>query len=214
MKSSNINWYETYKLWSMNSGDMEYLFKSTPFVSGKYMEDFEFTEKSCFELDGSIREKLKCSAKECNILILDTNTEEGIKAAILLNNEMRTAPILSYNFLFHPFGAVGNNKLVEDLYSASRIIKKIIPKTYAIILDSNRYRNDIDIENPMIFNNQYEVTEEELPDIDMLRLLNKRSVSFFYRAEIKEDVVCYLRYLKDSNFTVNIFDLEELKNEQ
>lgn len=213
MKLSNIDWYVNYKLWTKNAGVFEYLFKSAPFVSAKYMKDFQLVDKSSFNINEDIKAILKGYVQNDNILIFDISTEEGINLAVALNNDLKVSPILSYNFLFHPYGIVGDNELIENLAGASEIIKIIEPVTYAFILDSSRYRNNVDLCNPMIFNNQYEITEEEMPDIDILRLLNKKSVTFFYRREIKEDIACYLEHLKTNNFVVNTVDLGEVWNE-
>lgn len=203
MKLSEINWYLIYKKWSLNSGDFKYLFKSSPFVSARYMEDFELQKRSKHNLLENIMPLICSNISENGLIIVDTDSTLGIDLALILNNQCNVSPILSYNFLFHNYGIVGNKKLVEDLVWAAENIKSINPITYAFILDSGRYTNNINLDNPYIFNNQYEITEEEMPDIATLTRLKKTSVTFFYSSSIKEDISCYLEHLKTNNIIVN-----------
>jgi hypothetical protein len=202
MKLSEIDWYFIYKKWSLNSGDFQYLFKSSPFVSAKYMEDFQLECPGENIFLDSIISMIKSNISKDGLIIVDTDSNLGIEIALMLNNQFNVAPILSYNFLFHPYGIVGNKNLIEDLVQAAENLKSITPITYAFILDSNRYTNDINLDNPYIFNNQYEITEEEMPDIQALTRLKKKSVTFFYSRGIKEDIACYLEHLRTNNITV------------
>lgn len=213
MRLSNVEWYLIYKKWTANACEFEYLFKSSPFVTAKYMEDFELNLKKDFKIKDELRKVLKENIEEDRILIADVDSMRGINTAVVLNNEFKVCPILSYNFLFHPYGIVGDNILIETLAGAADVIEPIKPMSWAFILDKNRYINGMDINNPMVFNNQYEITEEEMPDIDMLRKLNKRSVCFLYDKDIKEDIKCYLDYLEENDFTVNMIDIGEILNE-
>lgn len=212
MKLNNVDWYSVYKKWTINSGVFEYLFKSSPFVSGKYIGNFELNLNKDYSISNEFKEILKKNIEKDRIIIVDVDGIIGIKTAIALNNELQASAILSYNFLFHPYGIVGDNSLIEVLIGAAKIIKPNRPITHAFILDKNRYYNDLNINNPMLFNNQYEITEEEMPDIDMLRRLNKRAVSFLYDKVIKEDIKCYLEHLRLNNFIVDTIDIGEIVN--
>jgi hypothetical protein len=202
MKLSEVDWYSIYKKWNLNSGDFQYLFKSSPFVSARYMEDFQFEDLSKYLLPENIMSIIKPHISEDGLIIVDTDSKLGIELALMLNNQCSVCPILSYNFLFHTYGIVGDKNLIESLVWAAENLKSINPITHAFILDSNRYTNDINLDNPYIFNNQYEITEEELPDMDALTRLKKNSVTFFYSGSIKEDISCYLEHLKTNNITV------------
>lgn len=81
MKLSNVNWYEVYKKWTINSGSFEYLFKSTPFVSAKHLEDYELNLDKEYILHNSIVKKLKENIKKDRILIVDTDARLGMKIA-------------------------------------------------------------------------------------------------------------------------------------
>lgn len=207
MKLSNVNWYEVYKKWVSNTAFFEYLFKSTPFVSAKYLEDFEINLDKKYLLPNSIVKVLKEKMDKDRILILDTDTDLGMKAALTINNELSAAPILSYNFLFHPYGIVGSKELIQDIVNVSMRMEHITPKTYVFILDNNRYIDNIDLSNPMIFNNQYEITEEELPDIEALNKLGIKEIAYLHTKTIKADITAYLEYVKNNNFHVDIINL-------
>lgn len=213
MKLNKIDWYSVYKKWNSNSGVFEYLFKSSPFVTAKYMEGFELREEIELSISKAIQDLLRSKIQTDTLLIVDVETRLGISAAIILNNDFNVAPILSYNFLFHPYGIVGSKELIEELVYGAEAIRLIEPSNYAFILDSNRYVNDFDISNPNLFNNQYEITEEEMPDIDMLKTLGKSKICFFYFSSIKEDINCYLEYLRNNNFEVNTVNLGDVINE-
>jgi hypothetical protein len=59
MRLSNVDWYLTYKKWTANSLEFEYLFKSSPFVTAKYMEDFELNLNKDFKIKDKLRKVLK-----------------------------------------------------------------------------------------------------------------------------------------------------------
>ncbi|WP_026881661.1 hypothetical protein [Clostridium akagii] len=214
MKSSEVDWYLVYKKWTTNTGIFEYLFKSSPFVTAKYMGEFELKLDYAYNLPIDIEKKIaNIEVDQHTIIIVDVDALLGIDICLLLNNDYNIAPILSYNFLFHPYGVVGDNELMERLIAYSGKLKHIEPITYALILDKNRYISGVDLDNQMIFNNQYEITEEDLPELDMLITLKKSKVNFLYSGKIKEDINCYLQYLKENNIIVNTVDLGDAKYE-
>lgn len=214
MKLDKVDWYEVYKKWTMNSGVFEYLFKSSPFVTAKYMENFQLNLNKDFSIKEGLREVLKNNIKAEKILLVDVDASLGVKIALNLNNEVKTVPILAYNFLFHPYGIVGSKELIEDLVAASELLGIVEqPTTYAFIMDSSRYIEDLNLDNPMIFNNQYEITDEEMPDISTIKKLNIKEVSFLYKGAMKEDIASYLEFLKENDIKISAIDLGELLNE-
>jgi hypothetical protein len=213
MRLDKVDWYSVYKIWIRNSGAFECFFKSSPFVTAKYMNSFELNTNKSFDIPEGLKNLLKANITDDKILFVDVNTNLGIKIAVSLNNDLRTPPILTYNFLFHPYGIVGNNELLENLVCASEVLVPVNPITYAFILDFNRYDEGLDLDNTKIFNNQYEITDEEVPSVENLQRLNKKSVVFLYMNKIKEDIFCYLEYLRENNFNVSTIDLGELLNE-
>ncbi|MCM0647162.1 hypothetical protein NBE98_02090 [Clostridium swellfunianum] len=214
MRLDKVDWYKIYKKWTMNSGVFEYLFKSSPFVTAKYMENFELNLNKDFSIKEGLREVLKNNIKAEKILLVDVDVSLGVKIAINLNNEFKTVPILAYNFLFHPYGVVGSKELIEDLVAASELLGIVEqPKAYAFIIDSSRYIEDINLDDPMVFNNQYEITDEEMPDISTIRKLNIKEVSLLYKGAVKEDIASYLEFLKENDIKISAIDLGELLNE-
>jgi hypothetical protein len=213
MKLDKVNWYEVYKSWTMNSGIFEYLFKSSPFVTAKYMNNFELNLNKNFSVNEGLIKVLKNYTNKDKMLLIDAETALGVKLAVALNNELKIAPILSYNFLFHPYGVVGGKELIEDLIYAAQVLRPVETASYAFIMDNNRYIEDLDIDNPMIFNNQYEITDEEMPDVNTLIRLGIKEVTLLYKNTVKEDIASYLDFLKENNFAVSTIDLGELLNE-
>jgi hypothetical protein len=214
MKLSEVDWYLVYKKWTANTGIFDYLFKSSPFVTAKYMDEFELDLDCDYNIPIDVNKKIaNIVVDQHTIIIVDVDALLGMDICLVLNNDYNVAPILSYNFLFHPYGVVGDNKFMERLIAYSEKLKHIEPITSVFILDKNRYINGVDLENPMLFNNQYEITEEELPELDMLLSLKKNKINFLYSGEIKEDINCYLKYLKENNIIINTIDLGDAKYE-
>jgi hypothetical protein len=178
-------------------------------VSAKHFEDFELNIDKEYLLSNPVIKKLKENIKKDRILIVDTDTELGMKIAAMLKLELHTEPILSYNFLFHEHGIVGSRELIEDLVNVSMRMEPMELDTYAFILDNNRYNDNIDLSNPMLFNNQYEVTEEELPDIEALNKLGIKTVAYYHTGVIKEDISTYLKFLETNNIYIDMIDLGE-----
>lgn len=169
--------------------------KSLPFVSAVNLSDLNIGTK--VELDIS---KIKTLQTEDNLIILDIPAELGMEYAYKYRDKYTILP--DFNMVCHDFGIVKSKPLLERLTLFSDIKLKNTDR-YMIILDSNRYR-DIEINNMNEYNNQYEVTEEELPELEMLEFLKINTVSYICSDNVKEDIAEYLNYLKANKITVNI----------
>lgn len=212
-----IDLYKVFLNWYENSGDFECYFKSTPFTTLKhYLNDVQIHDNivPCVKnVENITKLDNKGIFKEDNVMyLIDLPAEDSVDYALLLNNNFSIKPILSYNHIFNKYGIVGNNDLASKLICyADKLIQRTEHKAFSFIMDYNRYVDDIDLSNPMLYNNQYEVTEEELPYIEIIKEMNINKLYFITNNGIKEDIVNYLNYLSENGLTVEVITLEENK---
>lgn len=203
---------ESYNNWCRNSGIFEGYVKSTTLASLStldftkiYCENYSSKSSNVFkELQSKIGADLNNT-----FIISDLEAEENLDFTIILNNNFSIKPILAFNHIAHDYGLVGNSVIHNKIVNYSfefRNIEEV--KAYCFILDNGRYRDNDDYLDPLIFNNQYELTEEELPHIEVLKMVNVERLIFIYRNKIKEDIQKYLDYLKDEKINIIFINLE------
>lgn len=205
----------SYDNWRRNSGLFECYVKSTTLASLTTLDaskiefddytDVDPVNRDTFEgLKSIIGSKLNKT-----FLISDLEAEENLDFSIMLNNDLKIKPILSFNHIAHDYGFIGNpvihNKIVNYSFKFLDITEI---QAYCFILDNGRYRENDDYLDPLVFNNQYEITEEELPHIEVLKMVNAENLIFIYRKKIKEDIQKYLDYLKDENINIIFINLD------
>lgn len=195
--------YKIYLKWRNNSNKFECFVKSTPFVSLKHYTDFRLEEMSIspniLKTHNEVLDIISKYDLNTTLFILDTNELSIIKIGFLLQTH-NIKPILTFNFMFHPYGAIGSKKFINNLvYFGERLnINEV--KGYVFLLDNERYSDEEDIHlNENTFNNQYEITEEDLPTMEFLKEIKYTSCVYIYSNKIKEDINCYLDYLNNSN---------------
>ena len=206
---------ESYDNWLRSSGIFESYVKSTTLASLSTVDykklSFENYDKinpinkyGIEKLESRIGADLKNT-----FLISDLEAEENLEISIMLNNNLNIKPILSFNHIAHDYGLVGNsvihNKIINYPFKF-RNIEEV--KSYCFILDNGRYRENDEYLNPLVFNNQYEITEEELPHIEVLKMGNIGNLIFIYRDKIKDDIQKYLDYLKDEKINIIFINLD------
>lgn len=199
----DIDMYKIYLKWRNNSNRFECFVKSTPFVSLKHYTDFRLEEMSISPSIHKIHDEIYniISKYDLNttLFILDTNELSIVKIGFLLQVH-NIKPILTFNFMFHPYGAIGSKNFISNLvYFGERLnINEV--KGYIFLLDNERYSDEEDIHlNENTFNNQYEITEEDLPTMEFLKEIKYTSCVYIYSNKIKEDINCYLDYLNSNN---------------
>lgn len=203
----DIDIYQIYLNWRNNSNKFECFVKSTPFVSLKHYTDFKLEEASIapatYKLHDEILDIISKYDLNSTLFILDTNEYSIGKIAFLLEmNNIK--PILTFNVMFHPYGVIGSKSFINDLvYFGEKLnINKV--KSYIFLLDNQRYSDKEDIHlNENTFNNQYEITEEDLPTIEFLKKIKYTSCVYIYsNKKIKEDINSYLDYLNNNDIKI------------
>jgi len=204
-----------YRKWKYNLDPFEAFMRSGPFVSLQTYENFEIDfnindeELSC-KYKNVIYEILQEDLRD-TFVIIDLNLNESLELAYILNNKHSVKPILNYNFLFHPYGLIGNEDEIGSLVKLGYNLKDINPQGYILVLDYGRYKDFPQELYKKKLNNQYELTEEDLPNIETLKELGYSKVVLFTRETIKEDINSYLDYMK-SEFKVKVISHSEENN--
>lgn len=205
----------SYDNWRRNTGIFECYVKSTTLASLTTLDTTKVNFDNYTDINPVNRdtfEKLK-SIIGVNLnktfLISDLEAEENLDFSIMLNNDLKIKPILSFNHIAHDYGFIGNNVIHNKTINYPfkfLYIEEV--QAYCFILDNGRYKNNDDYLDPLVFNNQYEVTEEEMPHIEVLKMGNIENLIFIYKNKIKEDIKKYLDYLKDENINITFINLD------
>ena len=146
--------------------------------------------------------KIESLLGENSIIILDLSFNNSLEIGRVLNNRFKSHIILTMNFLFNKFGVVGNLDNISNLINTSKTLEKGRGNIYTFILDNNRFLDNNPKLNKYQFNNQYEVTDEDLPSLEVIKRYGFNKV-LIVTDNIKEDLNGYLNYLK-GNVDLNI----------
>lgn len=195
---------EIYKNWAADIGPFRCFLRATNFVSLKHYPDFqlsdiELAEGKSFELLKGIIEEFEMSN---TIYFVDIPAVQGIKLGFYIQKLLNVKPILILNNPLHPYGIVGDKEYISRLIGYGELLEKSEPRGFAFILDNCRYKECSEAELKKYFNNQYELTEDDLPYHYMLEELGYKRVVYIYKEAIKEDISYYLEYLKANNIEV------------
>lgn len=205
MKLRDVDAIEVYHSWLYNAGYFECFVRTGPFTSLKHYKDFELMEPCAGISDNLKRQVLEIIEKYdlgSTLFILDMPDDICLKVGAFLNNEASVKPILVFNFLLHDFGLVGTKDFINALVVCGKTLEKSIPKSYAMILDYNRFQDFTSEELLKGFNNQYEITDEDVPDSPMLKELGYEVVVYIGMGDVKEDMKYYMEYLEQEKIGV------------
>ncbi|OAA90924.1 hypothetical protein [Clostridium ljungdahlii] len=196
-------YYNIYKNFYLNAGVMSCFIKSLVFTSVVNLENVDIENKVQLDIT-----KIKSVGNGEDLVILDIPGDRGLEYGYKYRDKYTIVP--DFNMVCHDFGVVKSKPILKKLALFSNTRLKNYDK-YMIILDSNRYV-DIEINSVNQYNNQYEITEEDLPEVEMLNFLKIHSVLYVCDENIKEDAKEYLNYLRANNIGVNVSKLKEKRN--
>lgn len=210
MRLKQINLLDIYHKWLNDAGYFECYVRTNVFATLKHYEDFdlESINISKDKLYNKICSILEKYDEKKTIFLLELPDSKCIEMAYLLNNFFSMKPILTFNMLLHDKGLVGSRAFVNALVSCGEGLMPVKPKGYIFILDYHRYREFDEEAYLKGFNNQYEVSDEVLPEADMLKELGYEKVVYISQFKEKEDVENYFKYLEDNNFVTEKYMLE------
>ncbi|MGE5474552.1 MAG: hypothetical protein ACM3UU_10060 [Ignavibacteriales bacterium] len=201
----DIDLYNVYCKWRQGAGPFECFFRAANFTSLKYFDDFNLSQISLAKdkAFNEIEKAIKLHDTKKTLFMAEMNDVEGIKAAFILQNDYKLKPILTFNNPLHPFGLIGGTEYISSLLSLGEGLNPINPKGFVFILNQNRFGDYSDEDLKKFFNNQYELSDEDLPPYEMLCQFGFEKLVFMYKQEpIKEDTAGYIQYLKEKNFVV------------
>lgn len=211
MNLKEIDILELYHKWCLGSGYFEAFIRSGPFVSLKYFDNMRVEvpkekDKGFFYI---IEKYLEVDEKQ--LILIDIDGTLAMEIGYKINKKYNLWPIIIFNFLLHPYGLVGDNDFINALIYYGNLLSNENLKDILILLDYNRF-NDVE-ENKFkeCFNNQYEFSEEDLPNVEMINTLKYSKVLCFYQDDEKEDIKYYLEYLRNNNILVESVKLSENK---
>lgn len=207
----NINMYEVYENWRSGLGKFKWSLISTPFASSKHIVkelifDDDLKKKTVDDILDDFSKDLIASQKEDEIIIFDFDGERSLDLAFNLNKEFIINPILIFAHIFHLNGIVGTKDMLNKLIKYSYGLKNESSK-YGIFLDYDRFSNKE--YNPReFFNNQYRLTEEEMPYIEDFIKAGIDKVTVISQAPIKIDIKEYIDYIKSSELKLEVHLIE------
>lgn len=204
---NNINMYEVYENWRSRLGKFKWNLISTPFASSKYLvKEMNFNEdinsKTTDEILDDFLKDLIIKQKEEEIYIFDIEGERSLDLAFNLNKEYMINPILIFAHIFHSNGIVGSKDMLNKLIKYSYGLKNESSK-YGIFLDYDRF-SDKEYSPKEYFNNQYRLTEEEMPYVEDFIKAGINKIIVISKSSIKIDLKEYIDYLKSSELNLEV----------
>lgn len=200
MNLKDVDLRYIYRKWKSNLEFFEPFMRSGPFVSLQNYEEFEISyspkEEELYEKYKSIINKILMQNLKDTFVIVDLELMESLEIAFVLNNRFSIKPVLNCNFLFHPYGLIGDKQQIEALVTVGYNLQEIIPKGYVFFLDYERYKEFSPEVYKKKLNNQYELTEEDVPNLETLKELGFARIVIITKDTLKEDVNYYANYLK------------------
>ncbi|WP_238902642.1 hypothetical protein [Clostridium sp. YIM B02506] len=207
----NINMYEVYENWRSGLGKFKWSLVSTPFASSKHMVknlilDDDLKKKTIDDILDDFSKDLIVNQKEDEIIIFDFDGGRSLDLAFNLNKEYMINPILIFAHIFHSNGIVGSKDMLNKLIKYSYGLKNESSK-YGIFLDYDRF-SDREYNPREYFNNQYRLTEEEMPYIEDFIRAGIDKVIVISKAPIKIDIKEYIDYIKSSELKLEVHLIE------
>lgn len=210
----DYNFHQVYSKWIAETGVFRCFCRATNFVSLKHYPDFEVNEEcvSDIEEENPLLNTVANSLHK-TLLIIDFPDEKALDKALYLNKKYGLNPIITFNNVLHNYGLVGSKRFINKLVLFSEVIHSK-GEECVFVLDSSRYDLNInEADMSKYFNNQYELTEFDLPSSEMLKELGYERALYCYDASynksIKEDVTAYLEYLSSEKLEVIINEYRE-----
>lgn len=197
MNLKEIDLRKLYRTWKSDLGPFECFFRSTSFVSLKTYDDFILNDTKINEdyYKNIINEILE-NCNDDNFIIIDLPINNILDLSLILNNKYLIKPILNINVLFHPFGIVGCKDEINKLINNGLKLKKIYSSKFVMLIPYDRYNKNLEsnhLSNRL--NNQYGISEDDLPYVYMLKELGYKKIIIIVKDYIKEDLEEYLNNL-------------------
>lgn len=204
-----IDFQDIFRKWAEGAGPFRCFIRKTNFVSLKHYDSFLLkpVDKRKSRLYKYVCPDLS-SMSGRHLAVFDIPAVAGMRLGYLVQKHLRKKPVLTYSSPLHSHGMVGGRNYVNALVGYGEALEKVNPQGYIFILDCRRYLQRVSRRTLMNkFNNQYELTADDLPSIEMLKALDYSEVSFYHRGRVLDDSRAYLQYLRESGMSVKEIDL-------
>ncbi|MHB8170805.1 MAG: hypothetical protein ACYDG6_04590 [Thermincolia bacterium] len=211
-KLSQVDLLQNYRNWREGTGVFEGFVRATPFVSLKHYPDGE-VDLTPPELPDRGERLMALAEKYLNresILLVDLPGETAVRLGFNLQKMLGIKPVLVFNNPLHPRGLVGNEDFVRYLLAGGEQLEPIHePQGYAFLLDYSRYGDYSPDDFRGFFNNQYELSEEDLPNGDLLSFCGIKKLVVVSGEPVKEDLAYYLQYVENQGLEVLVVNPQE-----
>lgn len=214
MELKNIDFLKLYHNYEYKAYPFNCFIRTGPFVSLKHYPNFtlDYSIIENKEYPSKLYEVINSYDFKSTLIILDMPGDIAILEAYYLNNINSIKPIPIFNFLLHQNGLIGNKSFVNNLVVVGNKLTDIEPKGFMILLDYNRFGDFTEKQYEEGFNNQYELFDEDIPSIDMLKELGYSTIVYISQDKEKEDIANYLNYLEENDIEVKrVLDFKEAK---
>jgi len=183
---SDIDLYDVYCAWRRGSGPFRCFVRSTNFVTLRHYEDFPLlTDEINVPMD-AIYSLVTEKHRDAPVILVELPGTEVIGWALHLQNECAIKPIITFNNIMHINGLVGNREYISALLLSGEKLKPLESLRYAFILDYERFSDFDETSFRTHFNNQYELTDDDLPPVEMLKSLGFSEILCIQRFGVKE----------------------------
>ncbi|MFZ3172122.1 MAG: hypothetical protein WA118_09090 [Carboxydocellales bacterium] len=207
IKLSQLNLLDNYRNWRQGTGVFEGFCRATPFVSLQHYPDMEL-HLSRPEPPANLGQLEAFAARYASretLLVLDLPGELGVRSAYSLQTRLAIKPVLLFNNPLHQHGLVGGRDFINTLLAGGENLTPLDqPRGFAFILDYDRYSDYPDSAYQEFFNNQYELTDEDLPELELLNFCGINRLVVLSNQPLKEDLQNYLKYLQEQGLEVLI----------
>jgi hypothetical protein len=202
--------YDVYKKWYGAEGYFSCFFRSTPFVSLKHYPDFVINKsgEDITLLKNEIIKSIECYDLKNSLIFVEVPVEKSIETAFHLYNEKALKPVFTFNNIYHIHGIIGTMGEIGLLMELGKQLKEKDTLGWAFFIDSRRYGEERPEILRKFFNNQYELTYDDLPSAEMLKDLKYERIVYIYAEDIKEDLDYYLKYIDENGLEVIKYKLQ------
>lgn len=206
-KLSQVDLLQNYRNWRQGTGVFECFCRATPFVSLQHYPDVELvlSPPEPPENSGQLEAFAAQYTDGQTLPVIDLPGELGVRCAYHLQTTLALKPVLLFNNPQHYKGLVGNRDFINTLLAVGENLEPLgQPRGFVFILDYNRYSNYPDHAYREFFNNQYELTEEDLPETELLNFCGINRLAILSALPLKEDLQNYLQYIQAQGLKVLI----------
>lgn len=186
---------EAFRAWRAGSGALLPYVRSTPFVSlARFPGDLELPDPNSVPSLAATVPDLAPG----EIPVVDFPGAVSLRTGLDLWAQRSLWPVTALSHWHHPHGAAGDAETASVLLLAAPAMGPA--QGWSLLLDAGRYT-----EAPVTgdrFNNQYELTEDDLPSVEELRHLNITGVCFVTAGAPKDDLRRYGAYLAATGVAV------------